>query len=200
MKTRLIHKFVSFPKIYDLIQDIAGAKQIRYWISSHPAFEIRSGWILDVGGGTGLNGHLFQDTSKYICLDIDKIMVYRYKGKFSDGTGIIGDACKIPLEDCIVDTVIFTGVSHHIPDEKLDSVFDECKRVLKNTGIFIFVDATWSDRNIIRKILWKYDRGSYPRSENYLESSLSKHFNIKIWEKLAIYHQYILCFGSKQTH
>jgi hypothetical protein len=46
-------------------------------------------------------------------------------------------------------------------------------------------------------MLWKLDRGSYPRPEEELHEKLEHRFKIIHWEKFAIYHEYVLGIGIR---
>src|SRR5437588_124954 len=66
-------------------------------------------------------------------------------------------------------------------------------RVLRPSGRLILTDAVWADDRRIGKLLWKYDRGSHPRTAEVLRQTIDEHLDIRHWEHFAVWHEYILC-------
>ena len=83
-------------------------------------------------------------------------------------------------------------VSHHIPDELLPSLFKESARTLNEQGRLVFVDAVWAPSRPIARLIWRYDRGSFPRTEAALITAISDESTIESWERFAVFHQYVL--------
>jgi hypothetical protein len=55
-------------------------------------------------------------------------------------------------------------------------------------GIF----SRWAGR-----VLWRLDRGSYPRSAEELQEKLERKFKVIHWEKYSIYHEYVFGIGVR---
>lgn len=73
------------------------------------------------------------------------------------------DATELPFHDKQVDLVFMNGVLHHIPEA--DEVVAEVKRVLKPSGLFVFlVYNKWSWFNLYRTLrrspLWAIEEGA----------------------------------------
>lgn len=68
---KTIHKIVSFPCVYDISQNLIGAKINRDILRKELGALTPSGDALDVGGGTGLNRPLIPHNWNYCCLDSD---------------------------------------------------------------------------------------------------------------------------------
>ena len=86
------------------------------------------------------------------------------------------------------------AVSHHLTDHQLNSALREVARVCRQK--LIFLDAIRQETSTVSNLLWKYDRGSYPRTAAALHSSIAQFFAIEHEERYSIYHHYWLCTAS----
>jgi len=107
----------------------------------------------------------------------------------------LADAALAPFLAGSVDAVICTFVAHHLPDELLERVLSESSRILSPTGVFVFVDPVWSPYRWTGRLLWKYDRGAFPRTAQKLQQMISECFQIIRQEKFAIWHEYWTCIA-----
>jgi len=194
---RLLHKIVAVPVVYDLCMRIVGAG-----VSSKIFFEEfaslpSQGRVLDVGGGTGLLRANFPNAWKYCCLDLDPQKLQGFRVKFPHDEAVEASGCNIPLPDISFDLAIMVAVSHHLPNMDLQSSLKEIKRVLRPQGRFVLMDAVWNPTNIRGKFLWSVDRGSYPKTEEALESHLSEFFTIERKRSWKVHHEYALFWCRK---
>jgi len=155
------------------------------------------GLALDIGGGTGLNRVLLPETWTYVCLDNDPLKLQGLSGKHVDAMALLGDATRVPVANGSVGLVFCTAVAHHLSDDLFTALLGECERLLQDAGYFIFLDPIWAPSNRVGRLLWKYDRGSHPRTATALWSLISQHFKLQHWELFAVYHQYVLGIGVK---
>jgi ubiquinone/menaquinone biosynthesis C-methylase UbiE len=136
------------------------------------------GKVLDFGCGAGHLSELFKP-NRYIGIDPDKTCINfakkRYKGIFLCMNGKI-----LKFKNSYFDSAIACEVFHHIPDLDLEGVLKEIKRVLKEFGKFIIIDPVPCSyqASVFGKILFKFDRGKYPKEPKKLKDILSKHFKI----------------------
>jgi ubiquinone/menaquinone biosynthesis C-methylase UbiE len=147
--------------------------------------------VLDVGGGTGVLRSIIPATATYISFDNDWQKHEVLKRESPATLAIQADATRMCLQNKSVDFAICIALTHHLSDEQLPLLFQELSRVVKDK--LIFLDAIQSQGSLLSAILWKYDRGSYPRSAQVLEASLKQYFEIEIIEQYTIQHSYILC-------
>jgi ubiquinone/menaquinone biosynthesis C-methylase UbiE len=147
--------------------------------------------VLDVGGGTGNLGTIVPLTATYISFDNDWQKHKGFKRKWPAALAIQGDATSICLQNKSVDYATCIAVTHHLTDEQLPLLFRELSRVV--TCKLIFLDAVKSEVSKIGTILWRYDRGAYPRSAQALTTMLQRYFEIEEIEQYTVYHTYILC-------
>jgi SAM-dependent methyltransferase len=192
-----LHWFMANPRIYDLVQRLVGARYVHRRLEAQVAPVRSASLILDLGGGTGINRDLWPPESNYVCLDLDPIKLRGYRSKYTGDFPVLGDATRIPIKTGSMDAILCAAVSHHIPDDGLDSLFKEAARSLKAGGRFIFLDAVWVPTRWPGRLMWKYDRGSYPRKKEALKALMEKYTDIVYWQEFSYLHKYILCVGTR---
>jgi SAM-dependent methyltransferase len=195
--TGILHRIVSQPWVYDQVQVLAGVRKVHSRLEAQFAPLASAATVLDLGGGTGLLRDLWPPTCAYVCLDIDMLKLRGFLSKHPGGVALLSDATRVALRSSSVDVVLCAFVAHHVPDELLGQLIGESVRVLKGAGKLILVDPVWTPERWIGRLIWKYDRGSYPRSAETLRSVISSHCAITHWEIFAIYHEYALCVATK---
>jgi ubiquinone/menaquinone biosynthesis C-methylase UbiE len=101
--------------------------------------------ILEVGCGTGYYGiHYSDKCNEYVGIDLfpHHIEIFQRKiheNKKNNLSCFAGDAANLEgIEDNSFDVVLCLGPMYHLPLEKRDIVFAECKRVCKIGGIAAF--------------------------------------------------------------
>ncbi len=191
MINHVLHPLAANPIVYDLIQIIAGRPQVNSRIQSVLSFIQPGAVVLDLGGGTGLNGRLLPKGSTYICLDSDPLKLAGFRTRQPTGMPLLGDATCAPIATSSVDVVLCTAVSHHIPDQFLPVLFAEAIRVLRPDGKFVFMDAVLADRWCSR-VLWHYDRGRYPKQADVLRNALTQVGQMLRWESFQVFHSYVI--------
>lgn len=185
---RFIHKVVSAPYIYDLIQKIAGANYLASELD-HLISQIQKGeTILDIGAGTALHRQAIPAFANYIWLDMDPL---KYKGAskkiLESDDAILADATKIPLADHCVDYAFCSSLSHHLSDGQLYEFFVGVHRITRKK--FFFIDAVRDDHSYLRKLAWAYDRGSKPRHQKRIEEFIATKFEIISKRNLELFHR-----------
>ncbi len=195
----LLHQFVARPWVYDTAQTLVGAKQVRARLATRIIPLRAARRVLDIGGGTGSVGDLWSDSSRYICLDIDPQKLRGFASKNPTGIALLGDATRIPVATATVDVVLCTNVTHHLTDEALRRMMAECARVLAPGGKLILSDAIWAPRRRVGRLIWHYDRGSFPRTAETLRSAVSTELKIETWDQFAIWHEYFICVAGIKT-
>jgi ubiquinone/menaquinone biosynthesis C-methylase UbiE len=129
--------------------------------------------------------------------DLDKLR--RLRSIRAVGRALVGDATAAPLRDRSVALVISKNMSHHLNDEQLAAMLSEAQRLLCDDGWMIFVDAVWSPRRPISRLLWRYDRGAFPRAGAALQALLLRYFEAAgPPEHFAVWHRYLLWVGRPQ--
>jgi ubiquinone/menaquinone biosynthesis C-methylase UbiE len=198
MLTSILHRIVAQPWVYDLVQSAVGAKQVRARLAGRIQPHRNAKVIVDIGGGTGSVAGLWSASSRYICLDIDPLKLDGFVAKNSGGTALLGDASRIPIADGSVDAVLCTNVTHHLTDELLARMLSECARVLAAGGKLILSDAIWAPDRRVSRTIWKYDRGSFPRTAEVLRRAVGQYLAVDTWDQFAVWHEYFICVAGRK--
>jgi SAM-dependent methyltransferase len=186
---RILHDIVAKPAIYNFLQSMAGFEQSR--ARMRRILAPTSGVILDIGAGTGLFADVLPSGARYLWLDNDPAKLGGFRRAHPQKLALLGDAARIPIRDGGVDYAMSIAVSHHLTDDELDSFLRSVARVCQRG--FIFLDGTDRPQSFISRLLWKYDRGSHPRTPEVLREFLERYFIIRSEELYRIYHTYLLC-------
>ena len=194
----LMHKLVSSPAIYDFCQKMAGGYITQPILEKEFASLSNSGSVLDVGGGTGIIRPFVPNAWNYTCLDSDSRKIEGFHRKFPKDKAIKASATDIPAPDESYDLCILSCVSHHLETSELKSALNEISRVLRKGGQLLFKDAIWNPRNIEGRLLWFFDRGSFPRPKSELEGLLKKKFVIHKERSFKVIHEYIISWCVKR--
>jgi ubiquinone/menaquinone biosynthesis C-methylase UbiE len=196
MLTKLLHRLAARPWAYDQIQNIAGVKGVLDRLTQGIA-PLNPKIVVDIGGGTGAIRDLFASDCRYVCLDMELPKLAGFRSKVPSGLAVLGDATSMPIIGCCADMVICKSVTHHLSDLMLERALDESWRVLRAGGHIVLLDAVINRRRLAGRVLWKFDRGSNPRTEEDLRQRLDSRFRIIHWEKFAIYHEYVFGIGVR---
>jgi SAM-dependent methyltransferase len=188
---------VAQPAVYDAVQAMAGTSLLDDRLAPHLASLQPGALIVDVGGGTGLPRSLLPDDSRYLCVDADLVKLRGFRRKQQLGDAVCGDAAALPLPDARFDAVVCKMVGHHLTDPQLARMFRECARVLRPGARMLFLDPVRAEDRLRSRLLWRYDRGSYPRSPDTLKQAMEAEFEITHWSVFAIHHRYVLGVGQR---
>lgn len=196
MLVQILHWIVSNPLIYELVQILAGEKETRRRLAPHLHAVLGSSTVLDIGGGTGSITKLLADSCTYVCLDLDPVKLQGFLAKRPTGIVLLADATEVPVQPEAIDLVLCTAVMHHLSARALRSLIEESARVLKPNGRLVMLDPVWKPERRIGRWLWKYDRGSFPRTAESLRSAIEERFTVLHWESFAVYHEYFICVAG----
>jgi ubiquinone/menaquinone biosynthesis C-methylase UbiE len=192
----LAHKIVSQPRVYDWVQKAVGADVVGRFLAPHLA-ETADHSVLDVGAGTGINRRLMPESTRYVWMDNDTQKLSGFRGKRSNGLAALGDATQLCFGDKSIDYGLCTAVFHHLNDDELGRVVDELGRVIRRR--LIFLDAVECKDRVASNLLWKYDRGSFPRTGKRICAALEERFKLEHVGELTVYHRYILCVAHPKS-
>ena len=186
----MLHKIAALPRVYDRIQRMAGQEQCIERISMQTV-SIGAKTVIDVGGGTGNLRRVWPADCVYVCMDIEMPKLQGFRSKVPAGLAVLSDAARMSIATGCADVVMLAAVMHHLTDSMLDQVFEETLRVLKSGGCLVFFDPVLNRDLWAGRMLWRLDRGSYPREVEELRKLLGAKFDVIHWEKYAVYHEYV---------
>jgi len=194
---QLLHRVASNGRVYDWIQRLAGVSyvdsKLAVWI---PQSECAN--ILDMGGGTGRVHALAPEGSRYICLDVEYPKLRQFRVKHPGGHAVLADATHVPVADNTIQLVICEFVAHHLQARELAVLLGEVRRILTPTGRFLFLDPVSNPDRWQSRLLWRLDRGGYPKTAEQLLALVSEQFSITYSERFSIYHEYLLGVAAKR--
>lgn len=196
MLTRMLHWIVALPWVYDLVQKLAGRDR-NYARLAPLIAQARGGTLLDVGAGTGDLQRIVPPDTTYIWLDNDPQKLSGFQKKSGSPWALLGETNQMGLRDKSVDIAVCACVSHHLTDTQLGTTLREMARVCRMR--LVFLDPIRVDHSATSKLLWKYDRGSFPRRREALRSAIEQYFEIEHEEGFSIYHHYWLCTGKPKA-
>ena len=198
----LMHRIVARPAVYDALQTVAGVaysdRRVRKAMARSIPLNPES-TVVDVGGGTGRARTLWPESVKYVLIDNDEEKIEGFRRKGFSGEAICADATALPFETATVAVAIVSAVTHHLPPGVPEPVLAELHRVLKPNGRLLLLDAVWRPWRPVGRLLWHFDRGSYPRTAEELRRLLDDRFEIVSWETFSVFHRYILAVGRPRA-
>jgi ubiquinone/menaquinone biosynthesis C-methylase UbiE len=193
--TDLLHRVVANPTVYDTVQFLAGSAELNGRLEANLGKMPPQPIILDVGGGTGSPPSMLPAGSVYFCLDVDPVKLAGFQRKKRGGTALRGDATHLPFRAQSLDAVICKNVTHHLTDTQVVSLFRESARVLKPDGRMLYIDSVSAPERWRSRLLWRYDRGSHPRTIDMLRQAMGAKFEIVHWEVFVTHHRYVFGVG-----
>lgn len=196
MLAKILEKVVAIPQVYDGVQRLAGREE-NYRRLRPPLLRAKGEILLEAGAGTGEIARILDPTTRYLWLDNDAQKLSGFRQKYPQGLAVMGSAAEIPLANASVHTVLCIAVSHHLTDAELSQMFAEFGRVCGRQ--LIFLDAVEQRSSPVSNLMWRYDRGSYPRKPERLTALLQEHFVIEEIERYSILHHYLLCVAKPRA-
>lgn len=192
-----LRRALSSPLLYQLFQNLMGARQgwqnfVREFVKPSVGAN-----ILDIGCGTGeLLSYMpdveywgFDISEKYILHASNK---YGSRGRFACKFLTIKDLESMPK----FDVVVVSGVLHHVDDEVARNLIALAHAALKQGGRFVSVDPCWAaQQHPVARFLISRDRGRNVRTASEYEQLVSPFFFDK---KVIVRHKawvpYTQCF------
>lgn len=162
---------LSHPVIYDALQNIMGAHQIRRELVENFVKPSPNSRILDIGCGTAEILPYLPDNVGYWGFDISRPYIEAAKSRFGSlGHFHCGLLDKTALNELPkFDVVLAIGVLHHLDDDVAANLFALAREALGEHGRMITIDPCLDPgQNPIARYLIRHDRGQNVRnSEGY---------------------------------
>lgn len=103
--------------------------------------------FLDIGCGTGRLVRTLAEKGAIVYGIDQENMLAKAKAEplAADETYISGKAEELPFDDRFADVILYFASFHHIPYEDMNRALNHCRRVLKESGIAIFIEPIGED-------------------------------------------------------
>jgi SAM-dependent methyltransferase len=135
---------------------------------------LRSGeTLLDVGSGTGNYRSSF--ACQYSGIDINPNYIKMASSRL-DGRFMVMDGTRLEFADETFDHVVSVAILHHLTDEQVVQLVSEARRVCKPSGRVHLLDAILpvTPYFTFKRIIFRLDRGEYPRTHEHLCGLIAK--------------------------
>jgi ubiquinone/menaquinone biosynthesis C-methylase UbiE len=192
MQAQILEKIVAIPRVYDGVQRMAGREE-NYRRLMPFLLRAKGETLLEAGAGTGEITRILDPTTRYTWLDNDSRKLSGFRQKCPRGLAVLGSVTAVPLAQSSIHTTLCVAVSHHLTDQELGKMLAELARVCRKQ--FIFLDAIEKRNSPVSNLMWRYDRGSYPRTAERLIAMLLQHFVMEETQQYSIFHHYLVFVG-----
>jgi len=155
-----IRRLLALPAVYDLFQDLVGARALRQrWIRDclKPFPGAR---ILDIGCGTAEILPLLPEDVSYTGFDMSPAYIEAAKKRYGGRGTFTCETVEAFAPGDGFDIAMAFGVLHHLSDEESRKVFASARRALKPGGRMVTMDPTFvPDQSPFAHFLVSRDRG-----------------------------------------
>jgi SAM-dependent methyltransferase len=164
-----IRSMLAFPSVYRLFSNIVTSNARSLYVEKY--IRPRSGdRILDIGCGSA-DILLYLPSVEYVGLDMNKAYINSAKKRFGDrGTFLTKKVSKDVITEFSssgFDSVLATGLLHHLNDGEAMQVFELARSTLTRGGRLITLDGCYvRGQSLIARFLLSADRGRYVRSKD----------------------------------
>lgn len=199
-KKNIFYTVLNHPGIFDIFLKLFGDRKIHKKVIKGELNIQKKNRVLDIGCGTGDLALMFPAES-YTGIDCDKNYVDFARKKYSRNF-LTMNAADLKFADDYFDIILVSGLFHHIPDETLQRVLLEIKRVIKPSGRALFFEVTYLNRgdSIFKELIRKADRGKYIREYGMLQKAARDKFDIeKCYIKKSMWADYSVLVVSSRT-
>lgn len=141
------------------------------------------GKTLEIGCGTGISTIVLKRKFKDLtCLDFNKYLLKYAKSKERAKNPVLGSGTFLPFKKESFDNIIIPDAFHHIRDH--NSLFKECRHVLKNKGTLIIFDPVLIENgtnNLINHFMdgvtWNFSIDGIKKHSQFLSERYSFKIN-----------------------
>lgn len=178
-----VRQLSRVPLAFDTLRWIleGGYRQHRALLERH--LTVPSTSVLDLGCGTGIYARCI-DPRVYVGIDVSPSYIRRAQQNFPHHRFEVMDATHLEFSACSFDTVMISGVLHHLDAAIARQVLSEVSRVLKPLGrLLLWEDVPTQDPyNLVGKLVHKLDVGEHIRPSDEYKDLLSADFCVETTE------------------
>lgn len=180
-KTDGLHAVLSHPAVYDLLQNLLGARRSRARLIQDHIRPRQGDHVLDIGCGTGELFSQLPAGLRYIGFDLSQAYIEAARKRF-------GDRARFECMDVAdyevgqelqqkADLVLAIGILHHLDDARARSLMRTAHAALKPGGRFISLDGAYVDgQSAIAHGLISRDRGQNIRTPSAYQALAEAEF------------------------
>jgi SAM-dependent methyltransferase len=169
----IVHRILERPEVFDFSQKLnpMTVSLYRELVTEYVRVP-QGGRVLDIGCGVGAHRPLFSGVD-YLGVDINPAYITEATRRFGTGFRVM-DAGALDCPDDSYDAVFTVATCHHIDDATARSMMREALRVLRPGRAMHVVEPVLpvSSRAVIKRAIFRADRGQYQRTLTELTSLL----------------------------
>jgi SAM-dependent methyltransferase len=173
-------EILSNPRVYDIFQEIAGAKNFREIYVAEYIAPVGTERILDIGCGTAaILGHL-PDTVDYVGFDASVEYINAAKARFAErGQFFCQYVNEMTVEEMgEFDVVMANGLIHHLNDNEVAHLCSISVKALRPGGHLITHDPCYSNQQSrLARYIISRDRGQNVRNGEQYAALLRPFFS-----------------------
>lgn len=165
-----LYRILNLPAVYALVQHIVAPGHIGVLTRKLRALTEAQDELtpmLDIGCGP--ESWLYRAGCQPYGIDITA----KYVGRFvkNGGSGVVGDASRLPFANSSFGSVWSIGLFHHMPDQAVRDCLASALKLCRAGGHVFVMDAVMPRNSFLRPIAYairKLDRGGFMRTEQQL--------------------------------
>ncbi|HEL2978984.1 TPA: class I SAM-dependent methyltransferase [Stenotrophomonas maltophilia] len=168
-KTDGLHAVLSHPAVYDLLQNMLGARRSRARLIRDHIRPRTGDRILDIGCGTGELFSQMPGGLHYVGFDLSEAYIQAARQRFGGRARFecmdVADYQLAGGEQQQADLVLAIGILHHLDDDRARALMRTARAALKPGGRFISLDGAYVEgQSAIAHALIARDRGQSIRT------------------------------------
>ncbi|MCX2893835.1 class I SAM-dependent methyltransferase [Stenotrophomonas lactitubi] len=180
-KTDGLHAVLSHPAVYDLLQNLLGARRSRTRLIRDHIRPRQGDHILDIGCGTGELFSQLPPGLRYVGFDLSAPYIEAARKRFGDRARFecmdVADYQVGQEQQQKADLVLAIGILHHLDDSHARALMRTAHAALKPGGRFISLDGAYVDgQSAIAHGLIARDRGQSIRTPAAYQSLAEAEF------------------------
>lgn len=181
-KTDGLHAVLSHPAVYDLLQNLVGARRSRARLIRDHIRPRQGDHVLDIGCGTGELFSQLPAGLRYVGFDLSQDYIDAARKRFGDRARFecmdVADY-KVGQEQQKADLVLAIGILHHLDDSHARALMRTAHAALKPGGRFISLDGAYVDgQSAIAHGLIARDRGQSIRTPSAYHALAEAEFGV----------------------
>ncbi len=197
-----LQRLLSIPALYDLSQNLMGARKNRMHFVQNFIQPFSGMRILDIGCGTAKILDFLPHDIQYFGFDLSNRYILEAKKQYGDRATFQCQSVTTALLNNLgsFDVVLALGVLHHLTDSEAESLALLASSALKPGGRLLTFDGCYiPEQNPIARFLLSIDRGRFVREPRGYTSILEKAFaevNYQVIHRKPIPYTHFITFSK----